>query len=142
MKIGPTCALEFLDTPGHAKHHFSIYDPISNGMFTGGTVGVRYEQLISNEVHLLLPSTLPNQFDPEAMQSPIERMKEIELDFICFGHYGMTDNPNEALRQVANWLDIFVMEARSVYAERKGQDELVQRLLGAVRKHLRKKYLR
>lgn len=35
LKIGPTCTLKFLDTPGHAKHHFSIYDPVSNGMFTG-----------------------------------------------------------------------------------------------------------
>ena len=67
MKIGPTCTLKFLDTPGHAKHHFSIYDPVSNGMFTGDTVGIRYEQLIRDDVDLFLPSTSPNQFDPEAI---------------------------------------------------------------------------
>src|SRR5699024_6429975 len=33
LQIGPDCVLEFMDTPGHAKHHFTIYDPISNGVF-------------------------------------------------------------------------------------------------------------
>src|SRR5699024_1559836 len=41
LKIGPDCTLTFYDTPGHAKHHFSIYDPVSNGIFTGDTVGIR-----------------------------------------------------------------------------------------------------
>ena len=30
LTIGENCTLEFLDTPGHAKHHLSIYDPVSN----------------------------------------------------------------------------------------------------------------
>ncbi|MFP3490736.1 MBL fold metallo-hydrolase, partial [Staphylococcus sp. SIMBA_130] len=64
LEIGPNCTLEFWDTPGHAKHHISIYDPISNGMFTGDTVGVRYEQLVPNGVDLFLPSTSPNHFNP------------------------------------------------------------------------------
>jgi len=28
LNIGPTCTLKFFDTPEHAKHHFSIYDPL------------------------------------------------------------------------------------------------------------------
>lgn len=82
LQIGPNCSLEFLDTPGHAKHHFSIYDPISNGMFTGDTVGIRYQQLINEGVGLFLPSTSPNQFSPHDMKSSIERMqKEISAEF-------------------------------------------------------------
>ena len=61
LKIGPACTLQFLDTPGHAKHHFSIYDPVSNGIFTGDTIGVRYKQLVADGIDLFLPSTSPNQ---------------------------------------------------------------------------------
>lgn len=136
LKIGSMCTLEFLDTPGHANHHFGIYDPISNGMFSGDTVGVRYEQLIPNDVLLFLPSTSPNQFDPHAMQRAINRMKEKNLDFIYFGHFGMTDNPNEAFRQVSEWLVIFVEEAKVVVAEQKGHEVLANRLKVLVRKHL------
>ncbi|WP_144510347.1 MBL fold metallo-hydrolase [Bacillus sp. FJAT-22090] len=138
LKIGSNCVLEFLDTPGHAKHHFSIYDPITNGMFTGDTVGVRYEQLIPDGVHLFLPSTSPNQFDPIEMQRAIDRMQEMKLDFIYFGHYGMTNLPNEAFLQVSSWLEIFLNEAKSIYAEQQGYEKLAECLVSLVREHLRK----
>ena len=138
LEISPDCTLKFLDTPGHAKHHFSIYDPVSNGMFTGDTVGIRYEQLIRDGLSLFLPSTSPNQFDPAAMRQAIDRMASLDLNCIYYGHFGMTNKPDEALRQVAGWLDIFMEEADVVIAERKGHEVLAQRLLGRVKEHLRK----
>ncbi|MER2090213.1 MAG: MBL fold metallo-hydrolase [Sporosarcina sp.] len=138
LEIGRTCTLKFLDTPGHAKHHFSIFDPISNGIFSGDTVGIRYEQLIRDDVNLFLPSTSPNQFDPDAMRRAIDRMSEMNLHAIYFGHYGMTDAPHKALQQVSEWLDAFMKEAENVVAEQKGHDVLAQRLFNRVREHLRK----
>ncbi len=137
LKIGPMCTLKFLDTPGHAKHHFSIYDPVSNGMFTGDTVGIRYEQLIDDCVDLFLPSTSPNQFEPEAMRQAIDRMLGLDLACMYFGHFGKTDIPTEALRQVSEWLDVFMEEAQSVFAEQQGYEVLAHRLLERVRGHLR-----
>ncbi|NYF24819.1 MBL fold metallo-hydrolase [Sporosarcina sp. JAI121] len=138
LEIGRTCTLKFLDTPGHAKHHFSIFDPISNGIFSGDTVGIRYEQLIRDDVNLFLPSTSPNQFDPDAMRRAIDRMSEMNLHAIYFGHYGMTDAPHKALQQVSEWLDAFMKEAENVVAEQKGHDVLAQRLFNRVREYLRK----
>lgn len=137
LQISSKCTLEFLDTPGHSKHHFSIYDPKSNGMFTGDTVGIRYEQLIRDGASLFLPSTSPNQFDPNAMQIAIDRVLGMKLDRIYFGHFGMTKNPDKALRQVSKWLDVFMEEAEQVIAEKQGYDVLSQRILGRVRQHLR-----
>ncbi|MBY7142180.1 MBL fold metallo-hydrolase [Virgibacillus sp. NKC19-3] len=137
LKIGPACTLEFLDTPGHAKHHFSIYDPVSNGMFTGDIVGIRYEQLISEGVDLFLPTTSPNQFDPNAMQMAIDRMMEMNLDRIYYGHFGMTTKTDQALKQVSAWLDVFMEVSEQMVAERKGYDDLAQALLKSVRAYLR-----
>ncbi|MDI2586816.1 MBL fold metallo-hydrolase [Psychrobacillus sp. NEAU-3TGS] len=137
LEIGPNCQLLFLDTPGHANHHFSIYDPISNGMFTGDTVGVRYPQLVPDNVHLFLPSTSPNQFNPDAMQRAMDGMEEMQLDTIYFGHYGMTNDPAEVFRQVSTWLKVYVDEAKTVYAEQKGYEVLAERLESLVREHLR-----
>ena len=50
LTIGPGRTLQFWHTPGHAAHHFSIYDPVSNGVFTGDTAGIRYHQ--TNDVGL------------------------------------------------------------------------------------------
>lgn len=136
LKIGPDCTLEFLNTPGHSKHHFSIYDPVSNGIFTGDTVGIRYQQLIHDGIGFFLPSTSPNQFDPEAMQESIERVLDMNVDRIYFGHYGMTENPPKALQQVSEWLEVFVEEGEQVFAEGKGYDELSGRLFEKVKAHL------
>lgn len=136
LEIGSDCTLEFLDTPGHSKHHLSIYDPVSNGVFTGDTVGIRYEQLLPNGIDLFLPSTSPNHFDPDAMQKSIDRMTAMKLDRIYFGHYGMTTDTESALSQVSEWLDIFVEEGEQVTAEGRGYDELAQRLLKRVRDYL------
>ncbi|MEC5425404.1 MBL fold metallo-hydrolase [Virgibacillus sp. C22-A2] len=138
LQIGSNCTLEFLNTPGHAKHHFSIYDPVSNGMFTGDTVGVRYQQLLRDGVSLFLPSTSPNQFNPNDMQAAINRMLDMNLDRIYYGHYGMTKNPNKALKQVSEWLEVFMEEAELIIAEGKGYDELSARLMHRVKDHLRK----
>lgn len=137
LKIGTACTLEFLDTPGHSKHHFSIYDPISNGLFTGDTVGVRYSQLNREGIGLYLPSTSPNQFDPDDMQQAIDRMLGMELDAIYYGHYGMTNEPDKALRQVSEWLTLFMEEARTVVAEKGGQDLLAERLSKLVQDYLK-----
>lgn len=137
LKIGTDCTLQFLDTPGHAKHHFSIYDPVSNGIFTGDTVGIRYEKLIDSGVDFYLPTTSPNHFDPDAMHHSIKRVKQMNVDRIYFGHFGMSEDVDIALDQVEGWLDVFVAAGEKVYAEKKGYDELANRMLHKVQQFLR-----
>jgi glyoxylase-like metal-dependent hydrolase (beta-lactamase superfamily II) len=137
LEIGPACTLEFWDTPGHAKHHFGIYDPVSNGMFAGDTVGIRYQQLIPDGIPLFLPSTSPNQFDPAAMQLAIDRFQAANFDVIYYGHYGMASEPKEALRQAGEWLVEFLEVAEDAFAEQQSPQELAARLQELVRTYLR-----
>lgn len=137
LEIGANCTLEFLDTPGHAKHHFSIYDPISNGLFTGDAVGIRYEDLIDDGVNFFLPSTSPNHFDPEVMLETINRVQEMGLTRIYFGHFGMTLKIDEALKQVSQWLDVFVAEGEKVIEKGETHVELSENLLQRIKTYLR-----
>ncbi|MFM1651864.1 MBL fold metallo-hydrolase [Brevibacillus sp. B_LB10_24] len=136
LKIGPNRTLEFFDTPGHANHHFSIYDPKSNGMFTGDTFGIRYHQVEDAGCTLYLPSTSPNQFLPEAMERSIDLIKDLQVDRIYFGHYGMTTDVDDAYRQMKIWLPIFVETAKQLSAQGKGEGEIASALLSRVRDHL------
>lgn len=108
LAIGPDCTLVFYHSPGHANHHFSTYHPHLNGMFTGDTAGVTYPQLFEEGIELYLPSTSPNQFDPEKMLNSVSMYEDLELDYIFFGHYGKSQNPIEVYRQIRHWLPIFV----------------------------------
>jgi glyoxylase-like metal-dependent hydrolase (beta-lactamase superfamily II) len=137
LEIGPNCTLEFLDTPGHANHHFSIYDPVSNGMFTGDTAGVYYSELKREGIDFFLPSTSPNQFDPDQTITSIARYRERNLDRLYFGHFSMSEQVEEAFRQVTAWLPVFVSEGEQVISEGLGHEVLCDRLLAKVTEHLK-----
>ncbi|UOE92272.1 MBL fold metallo-hydrolase [Alkalihalobacillus sp. LMS39] len=139
LQIGQYCELSFLDTPGHANHHMSIYDPISNGIFTGDTLGVRYQSLEENGVPLFLPSTSPNQFNPDAMLSSINRVKKLQVDKIYFGHYSASTNVNEVYTQLQYWLPRFVEEGEKAMRHGKDHTSLSESLVEQISDHLHKK---
>lgn len=112
LTIGENCTLTFYDTPGHANHHFSIYHPIVNGMFTGDTAGIFYIPLYKEGIEFYLPSTSPNQFNPESMLQSIDLYRKMNLNYIFFGHYGTSSNPSEVYEQVSFWIEHFVEAAR------------------------------
>lgn len=140
LKISEELTLQFLDTPGHANHHFSIYHPLTNGIFSGDTAGIFYPQLDREGIEFYLPTTSPNQFDPEKMLHSINRFKKLEVQRIYFGHYGMSENPSEAFRQVESWLGVFIEEAKQVVLEEKHAEKQVEhitkRLYNKIKIHL------
>ncbi len=66
--------LLFLDTPGHARHHFCVWDEASRSMFTGDTFGLSYRELASARGAFIFPTTTPVQFEPEALLASIDRL--------------------------------------------------------------------
>ncbi len=136
LTIGRDCSLKFLDTPGHAKHHLGIYDPVSNGVFTGDTVGIRYHQTDDRGLTFYLPSTSPNQFNPEAMQQSIDRIKGMNIDRIYFGHFGESRDPAKVFKQVSEWVPVFVEAAEKSYANGEGAAGTQLRLLEKVSGYL------
>jgi glyoxylase-like metal-dependent hydrolase (beta-lactamase superfamily II) len=145
LQIGEDRTLTFLHTPGHANHHFSIYDEKSNGIFTGDTAGVFYPQLLSYYVELYLPSTSPNQFDPEAMQASIKRFMSLHPDRIYFGHFGMSTHVQTVWDQLHYWLPIFVQIGRDIVDKQKDKsftektEAVFQLLFDNVQTFLRKR---
>lgn len=103
--------LTFYDTPGHAKHHFSIHDSKSNGFFTGDTIGVFYPGIARKGFPLVLPSTSPNQFDPEAMLSSLDKIESLQPAHIFFGHFGEGPKPRDVYTQIRYWLPQFTLVA-------------------------------
>ncbi len=79
--------LTFIDTPGHARHHFCIWDKTTKTMFTGDTFGISYRDLDHQDDVYILPSTSPVQFDPEALIKSINRIMEFKPERICLTHF-------------------------------------------------------
>jgi len=80
--------LEFIDTPGHARHHHCLWDAASRGWFSGDTFGISYRELDTAQGAFVLPTTTPVQFEPEALQASIGRLLARRPERMYVTHYG------------------------------------------------------
>ena len=76
-----------LDTPGHARHHLSVWDARSRAFFTGDTFGLSYRDFDTERGAFIIASSTPVQFDPEAMRASIARMLAYQPEAMYLTHY-------------------------------------------------------
>ena len=82
-----------IDTPGHARHHFCIWDEASRGLFTGDTFGLAYPELECDGRSFIFPPTTPVQFDPPAWHASIDRLMAMHPERMYLTHFGQLDEP-------------------------------------------------
>ncbi|OUD14606.1 MBL fold metallo-hydrolase [Thioflexithrix psekupsensis] len=84
--------LRFLDTAGHARHHFCIFDEMSQSFFTGDTFGISYREFDTPRGAFIFATTTPTQFDPKALHESIDRLLSYQPQKIYLTHYGEVQN--------------------------------------------------
>ncbi len=101
--------LQFLDTPGHARHHFCVYDKHTQGLFTGDTFGLAYPQLASADgIPFIFATTTPVQFDPDAMLDSIDRLMSLHPEMIYLTHFGAIKPTHRVANQLRESIHAFV----------------------------------
>ncbi len=78
---------QFIDTPGHARHHVAIRDSATGHLFTGDVFGISYRDLDVGDQVFIIPSTTPTQFEPDAMLQSLERLLALEAEAVYLTHY-------------------------------------------------------
>ncbi len=104
--------LEFLDTPGHARHHFCVWDKLSQSMFTGDTFGLSYREFDVGDAVFIFPTTTPVQFDPEALIASIERIASYQPKQVCLTHFGAIEPTPSVVAQLKEGVRYFSDLAR------------------------------
>jgi len=90
-------ALQFIDTPGHARHHHCLWDEASRSWFTGDTFGLSYREHDTARGAWIMPTSTPVQFEPEALKRSIDRLMAREPQAMFLTHYSrVTDLPRLA----------------------------------------------
>lgn len=126
LEIDVDRVLTFYNTPGHAKHHFSIHDNQTNSMFTGDTLGILYPISMTNGTELILPSTSPNQFNPNDMLASMKRIRDLNVETIYFGHYGKSDYPDHVYHQLSQWLNRYLRISEAIISAHPQRDDNTQ----------------
>lgn len=83
--------LTFIDAPGHARHHYAIWDVASRGWFSGDVFGLSYREFDHAGRNYLMPTTSPVQFDPVAWQATLARMLAAHPAHVFLTHYSRID---------------------------------------------------
>jgi glyoxylase-like metal-dependent hydrolase (beta-lactamase superfamily II) len=91
----------FLDTPGHARHHLSVWDSVSQGFFTGDTFGLAYREFDDAHGVYLIPTTTPVQFEPDAWRETLARYLSLKPQRMFLTHYGVVEGIAALAQQLA-----------------------------------------
>ncbi|WP_049456597.1 MBL fold metallo-hydrolase [Stenotrophomonas maltophilia] len=97
--------LLLLHTPGHALHHYCVWDARSRSWFTGDTFGISYRELDSAQGAFIFPTSSPVQFDPEAMKASIRRMLGYTPQAMYLTHYGRVERVQKLADDLLEQID-------------------------------------
>ena len=100
--------LTVLHTEGHARHHYVLHDPASQGVFTGDSFGVSYREFDTAAGEIVFPTTTPVQFDPEEAHRAVDRILDCEPEWLYLTHYSRVGDPARLAGQMHAGLDAYV----------------------------------
>jgi glyoxylase-like metal-dependent hydrolase (beta-lactamase superfamily II) len=100
--------LTFLNTPGHARHHFCIHDAGSDAIFTGDTFGISYRDFDVEGRPFVFPTTTPVQFEPEALHASVDRLMALKPKVAFLTHFGRVADLDRMAADLHQLIDVFV----------------------------------
>ncbi|NIP36962.1 MAG: MBL fold metallo-hydrolase, partial [Thermoplasmata archaeon] len=99
--------LEVVDVPGHIPGHIALLDRSNGDLFVGDALGYHFGE------RSVMPPFIPPYWDMEAFDATVERLRALDLEGICFAHYGRVGGEearrflNVAKQTCRGWWDIF-----------------------------------
>jgi len=126
--------LTFLHTPGHANHHACVFNDGSGHLYTGDTFGLAYPDFRRGDDALVVATTTPVAFDPEAWFDSLDHMMALNPSACCVTHFGRIDRPQARVGQLRENIQAHVdialaEEARETEGREARLRDAVRRLL-------------
>jgi glyoxylase-like metal-dependent hydrolase (beta-lactamase superfamily II) len=124
--------LTILFTPGHASHHISIRDSLTEGIFPGEALGF----IATSMPDFPLPAAVP-PFDLQLYVESIDRLKSLSPKIAFYSHCGARRNPEALIDGIRENSLAFARIVETALKEHKTQQEIWTLLSGYVREMTR-----
>ncbi|ADU52092.1 Zn-dependent hydrolase, including glyoxylase [Thermaerobacter marianensis DSM 12885] len=110
LDLGGGHRLRFIEAPGHARHQYMILDEGTGALVAGDELGVRYPSLSARIGRdYLLPSTAPNQFNPDAMLRSARAVPALRPAVMLLPHFAAAQmTPEEVAQRMEEQVPLFV----------------------------------
>ena len=103
---------EFVDAPGHARHHHCPVDLDHREVYSGDNFGICYREFDTGRGPFMLPTTTPVQFEPEVLHATIDRLMSYRPERIFQTHFGPVTDLERLARDLHAALHELVRIAR------------------------------
>lgn len=99
IDLGPGRQTKIIHTPGHAPHHLCLYDPITNGIFSGEALGI-----LVKDLNMYSPSTPMPDFNLSQSIDSILRLLAYDIQIIYLSHAGYTRQVQDTIYKIIGQL--------------------------------------
>lgn len=107
--------LTFYNSPGHAKHHFTIHDSLAHVLYAGDALGIFYPTGFTGWTYeWVMPSTSPTDFDPVAIRQTVEMLADIPFEWAYHAHFGKSPK-DQAMRDTLRIGEAWAALADNLY---------------------------
>jgi glyoxylase-like metal-dependent hydrolase (beta-lactamase superfamily II) len=103
---------EFIDAPGHAKHHHVPIDLDHREIYSGDNFGICYHEFDTAAGPFMLPTSTPVQFEPDVLHATIDRMMTYRPRRVFQTHFGPVDQVERLARDLHSMIDEIVRITR------------------------------
>lgn len=117
--------LTFRHTPGHADHHYCVWDQASRGWFTGDMFGISYGGFRTPGGDFCMLSTTPTQFRPEAMLESLALLAEAAPQRIYLNHFGELGYTAEKLQMLQDQVSVYTEIALSSVGDQEKMEDAI-----------------
>ena len=124
--------MQVLFTEGHARHHYCLSDPASQGVFTGDSFGISYRELDTAAGEFIFPTSTPASFDPVEAHRAIDRIMRCEPEQLYLTHYSRVRN----LPRLANAMHAGIDAYEKMALDCSGADDRLVALEAAMYEYL------
>ncbi len=107
LKLGAR-TFEFIDAPGHARHHHCPIDLDHRDVYAGDNFGICYREFDTAAGPFMLPTTTPVHFEPDVLHRTIDRLLSYRPRRIVQTHFGPVTDLERLARDLHADLDALV----------------------------------
>jgi glyoxylase-like metal-dependent hydrolase (beta-lactamase superfamily II) len=121
--LGNGVQLKVIETLGHASHHLSYFEPLSNGIFCGDAAGVYLSEF---DVHV---PTTPPPFRLDIALSSLNKLANLKPRILYYSHFGKAENAINRLQTYGEQLKLWAKMARQGLEKRESLNEIMERIV-------------
>ena len=111
------------DTPGHAYHHLSFYEPHSGALFAGDVAGIRLPRQ-----SYVRPPTPPPEIDIEAWNRSLQEIRRISPGSVCPTHFGRFEDVERHVAELEQRLQDWLLFVEGCMDEGHSREEIAAEL--------------